>query len=478
MLDEAPIATQLGTTSLSQETVIESLPVEGQLPLWLTGTLIRNGPARFEAGDRSVRHWFDGMAMLHRFTIADGRVSYANRFLRTEAFKATERGKIAYREFATDPCKTMFRRLVTMFVPDITDNALINVARLGDRFMAMSETPLPIVFDPHTLETLGVDERPPGHMPTAHPHFDPGTGEMTNFAVHLGPRSSYRLYQCGMKGHRRTVASIPVRKPAYLHSFAMTKRYLILALGPLVVNPRELAMGGRPFIENYRWEPDRGTEVIAIERESGRVAQRWTIEPLFFFHHINAFEADGEIVMDLCAYRDAGLLHDLRLDHLRSGEGVAAARPRRIRLPLDGGEARSELIADIEIELPRINPLRDGAPYTVAWGTSRRGSGFSDALVKLNPGTGEWAQWDEPGCLPGEPVFVSRPGSAHDDDGLLLSVVLDTAACRSFLLGLDAATLQEVARAQLPHHIPFGVHGQFFDEIPAAAGESTAGGAR
>ena len=28
-----------------------------------------------------MRHWFDGFAMLHRFGIADGEVSYANRFL-------------------------------------------------------------------------------------------------------------------------------------------------------------------------------------------------------------------------------------------------------------------------------------------------------------------------------------------------------------------------------------------------------------
>lgn len=73
MVEETSTAAQLGTTSLSQETVIESLPVEGRLPPWLTGTLIRNGPARFEAGDRSVRHFLDGMAMLPRFTVADGR---------------------------------------------------------------------------------------------------------------------------------------------------------------------------------------------------------------------------------------------------------------------------------------------------------------------------------------------------------------------------------------------------------------------
>ena len=44
---------------------------------------------------------------------------------------------------------------------------------------------------------------------------------------------------------------------------------------------------------------------------------------------------------------------------------------------------------------------------------------------------------------------------------MLLSVVLDAEAERSFLLVLDAADLPELARAEVPHHIPFGFHGQF-----------------
>ena len=57
---------------------------------------------------------------------------------------------------------------------------------------------------------------------------------------------------------------------------------------------------------------------------------------------------------------------------------------------------------------------------------------------------------------------MSRPGGSAEDDGVLLSVVLDGAHGTSFLLALDAATLDEVARADVPHHIPFSFHGQFY----------------
>ena len=70
-----------GFETLEQETVIDALPVSGELPAWLSGSLLRTGPAKFEAGARPFNHWFDGLAMLHRFTFGDGRVSYGNRFL-------------------------------------------------------------------------------------------------------------------------------------------------------------------------------------------------------------------------------------------------------------------------------------------------------------------------------------------------------------------------------------------------------------
>ena len=58
-------------------------------------------------------------------------------------------------------------------------------------------------------------------------------------------------------------------------------------------------------------------------------------------------------------------------------------------------------------------------------------------------------------------MFVARPDAEGEDDGVLLSVVLDADAGTSFLLVLDARDLSELARAEVPHHIPFGFHGQF-----------------
>src|SRR5271167_5121293 len=108
--------TALGFTTLEEETTIDELELTGELPAWLGGSLLRTGPARFEAGSRQMRHWFDGLAMLHRFTICDGRVAYGSRYLESRAYRAvSERGAIAYGEFATDPCRSLFKRVQTLF---------------------------------------------------------------------------------------------------------------------------------------------------------------------------------------------------------------------------------------------------------------------------------------------------------------------------------------------------------------------------
>src|SRR3954447_20253147 len=332
LTDTADATIAQGFRTLDEEVVLDDVPVEGELPGWLEGTLVRNGPARFDDG---LRHWFDGMAMLHRFAIADGRVSYANRFLRTKAYAAAQEGRVGYREFASDPCRSLFRRVTSVFEPGFTDNAAVNVVRSGEEFLALTETPMPVRFDPRTLETLGVAELAPGSTPTAHPHVDPATGELVNAAVHFGPRSSYVVSAKAPGARWRRIGTVPAREPGYLHSFALTERHVVLVVGPLVVNPLKLALSDRPFIENYRWAPERGTNVIALNRKTGEIAGRWTIDPLFTFHHINAYEVDGELVVDLCPCAAARTVDELCVARRRpyAAGTLSAVPPQRLRLP-------------------------------------------------------------------------------------------------------------------------------------------------
>jgi len=464
-------APALGFSTLERELSADELQLHGALPPWLAGSLLRTGPAKFEVGEQRMRHWFDGLAMLHRFTIADGRVSYGNRFLESRSYRAArEQGRIVYGEFATDPCRSLFRRVQTLFSRGaLPDNANINVTKLGERFIAMTETPLPVQFDPRTLEAAEV--RPyevPGELSTAHPHAGRASGSMLNYAAKLGPRSSYRFFEVppsapsGRPAKPRVIGSLPVREPAYMHSFGLTERWFVLAEFPLVVNPLALALSGRPYIENYRWKPARGTRFTLVDRASGEAVKGFQSDACFAFHHVNAYEDGGEVIVDMCAYPDAGIVEDLYLDRLRAGKPIASAALTRFRLRPADRSVSSELLADGDIELPRINYRRcNERPYRYVWGNSAGPSGWIERIVKVDVSDAATLSWSERDCYPGEPVFVARPEAEREDDGVLLSIVLDAAAGSSFLLVLDAADLGELARAQVPHHIPFSFHGQF-----------------
>jgi beta,beta-carotene 9',10'-dioxygenase len=457
----------LGFDSLEKETHLDGLPVRGQLPPWLRGSLIRTGPAKWEVGGRAMNHWFDGFAMLHRFSFGEGRVSYANRFLESRAYKAArDRGRIAYSEFATDPCRTLFQRVRAMFSPKLTDNANVNLTRLGERFIAMTETPIPVEFDARTLAAAGVPYRPPGQLSTAHPHLDRATKGMLNYAAKLGPRTSYRFFLLRPGSAKpEVIATEPVREPAYVHSFGVSERWIVLAEFPFVVNPPWLALGGRPYIENYRWKPELGTRLHLFNRDTGEHAGPFETEPRFAFHHVNSYEDGDEVVVDVCTFPDPGIVEDLYMERLRGGKPIASSHLERFRISPGTRTVKIERLIEQSLELPRINYGRcSERPYRFAWGVGING-GWIDRIVKADVVEGRSLTWSEEGCFPGEPVFVAAPDADREDEGVLLSVVLDGRRGNSFLLVLDAGSLEERARAEVPHHIPFGFHGAFTTRV-------------
>lgn len=60
---------------------------------------------------------------------------------------------------------------------------------------------------------------------------------------------------------------------------------------------------------------------------------------------------------------------------------------------------------------------------------------------------------------------MASPEASSEDDGVILSVVLDGDAGSSYLLALDAITFEELGRAVVPHHIPYGFHGLYTNEL-------------
>jgi beta,beta-carotene 9',10'-dioxygenase len=394
-------------------------------------------------------------------------VSYKSRFIDSVSYRDSEAGEWRHGGFATDPCRSLFKRVQSMFSPNLTDNPNVNLSRIGERYIAMTETPMPIEFDPETLETVGQLEyadKLKAHATTAHPHHDPERNELVNYHAFFSRVSKYVLYGVPAESpRRRVIAELPVKEPSYMHAFGMSGRHLILTEYPLRANPLKMAFSGKPFIQNYVWRPQDGTKFQVVDRETGAV-RTYETEAFFCFHHVNAFERAGgsELVVDLIAYDDPSIIDALYLDAESVRGPIPQTELRRYVIDLDGGGVTLEKLTDAgSVELPRIDYGRHNArPYRYVYG-SRSAGGWFEELVKIDVSDGSHASWSAPGCHAGEPIFVRRPGTDDEDSGVVLSVVLDANAGRSFLLVLDARNFEELARAEAPHHIPFGFHGQF-----------------
>lgn len=468
---------ELGFASLSNEVTDRSLAVDGTLPDWLDGALVRNGPATFEVGGERVAHWFDGLGMLHRFGFdgSDDAVRYTNRSLRTETYRtAMETGEING-QFATTG--GYLQRVRQLLFGEPTDNCNVHVARVDGTLVAMTEVPRYVGVNPETLDTLGefaFADALTGHINCAHVLPDPHREETVGLLTTFGRPSEYTLYRLpdGSRTRER-IGSISAENPAYLHSFALTERYVVLTEHPFVTHPTSFLLpGSDSFVDNYDWKPERGTRFYALDRETGERVVTAVGDPWFVFHHVNAFEAneesnDGdadELVVDLVAYPDADVVDGLYLseaeDWFESGQ---EGQLRRFHVPMDGGRVTSESLYD-GLELPRVASGDRTKPYryVYAQGAAERDGNH---VAKVDVTTGESRRWEESGVFVEEPVFVRAPDAERpSDEGVLLVTALDTNEDRTDLLVLDGETLSERARAPLPHAVPFGFHGRYFPD--------------
>lgn len=189
----------------------------------------------------------------------------------------------------------------------------------------------------------------------------------------------------------------------------------------------------------------------------------------------------------MAAYDDHSILYTLKLDNMRFPlEYPEASRgsPKRFLLAKvssipKGTTAPAKTMFYCPktkvIELPTIHPAKYHRKYRYCYGVSVGGGPevvISDEILKLDMdhpdiesgeirSDGSGLVWREEGCVPGEPVFVPRPGGTEEDDGVVLTIVLDSTLLRSKLVILDAKTMKEIARAEMTTVFPVGFHGTF-----------------
>lgn len=408
-------------------------------------------------------HLFDGLAMIHKFTLDRGRVTYSNRFLRTPAYEQAMKNGKTSSGFAS--------------LPDSEGeghNTNVSIVRMDHHFAAMTEGPDIVAFDPCSLRTIGVlpyEDDLPAHYSTAHPHYDFRQKSLFNFTVEFGRTCSYHIYGIPDGTRRRKlIGTVETSAPAYMHSFAMTENYIVLVEFPLIFNPLELMQGEKSISDSMHWMPERGTRFLVVGKRSGKLERVFESDSFFSFHLINAFEKQGEIFVDACAMKriTMGLINPCHMSDTAYNPSNQPAM-LRFRLSPSSSVATVERLSEETMEFPGLHyQWSNASDYRYVYGTStnrQHPESVENQLIKVDTHRGTAKIWFQEGHYPGEPVFAPSHTATAEDDGVILSVVLDGNAGRSYLLALDANTFNELGRAEVPHHIPFGFHGLYANEL-------------
>uniref|UniRef100_A0A8C3GAF1 Beta-carotene 15, 15-dioxygenase 2, like n=1 Tax=Cyclopterus lumpus TaxID=8103 RepID=A0A8C3GAF1_CYCLU len=465
--------------------------ITGTIPTWINGSLLRNGPGKFEFGKDSYTHWFDGMAMMHRFHICEGNVTYCSRFLRSDSFVTnSEKNRIVVSEFGTlalpDPCKNIFARFFSRFqIPKATDNASVNFVTYKGDYYVSTETNYMRRVDPQSLET----KEKMGDS-TAHPHYD-REGATYNMGNSYGKSVSENkkdqlinlmCQSCVSLNSRLSFCACPL-------SPVMSENYIVFVEQPIKLDMLKLILyriQGKSLNKVLTWDPQYDTIFHLVNRHTGKVV-KYRAAPMFTLHQINAFEDNGMRFWLLLNF--SSCLSDFVWQFYNS---MCRNLPRRYVLPLTvdeetpldqnlvslqnykatakktkPGEVGLNKLYDDELlqygglEFPQINyDQYNGRPYRYFYSCGF-GHVFSDSLLKMDVHTKELKVWRYPGLYPSEPVFVASPNATQEDDGVVLSVIITPREKSTFLLILDAKTFTELGRAVVPVNIPYGTHGVF-----------------
>src|SRR5579863_2924142 len=142
------------------------LIVEGEVPKELDGTFYRIGPnPQFEP--RGIYNPLNGDGMVHAFRLHQGRVSYRNRWVRTQQWTLERAAGRAL--FGTSGMPSDADPSVAGMRTDGVANT--NLVWHANKLLALEEGHGPIEIDRETLDTIGAwsfEERLPRNM-TAHP---------------------------------------------------------------------------------------------------------------------------------------------------------------------------------------------------------------------------------------------------------------------------------------------------------------------
>ena len=437
------------TQSLVREHGFEDLRIEGELPTDLQGTLYRAGPFLYESFGQPYSHPFEADGGIMAARIGGGRAQGAARIVQSEGLlEERAAGKPFYGSAAP-----WLKRIASALQQKVKNTANTSILSWQGRLFGLMEAATPTEVDPETLETLGATDLD-GLIPqafSAHPRHCPARKSIFNLGLSYGRQNTLDLFGLPETGRARRVTTLELPYATLVHDFAITDKHAIFLISPAVLQLWRAILQVGGFADLFRWEPERGSELIVVPLDEPSKVRRIQVDAFWVWHFANAFEQGGDIVLDMCHYKDLNSLDAIGGDELTSPSALVRGRISKNRFTTE------VLTKDLQ-EFPSASPLALTKENKHTWMQGPNGLG------RFDHERGEQDLWNNPnGQLASEPVFVPRPKAAHEGEGWVLSLILDGPSNKSFLGVFDAMNMAGGPRAKLwfDQRIPLTFHGQF-----------------
>jgi len=461
-------------SSQRMECDVYDCEVEGKIPSAVTGTFYRVGPDyQYPAHPKNIP--FDGDGHASMFRIANGRVDYKSRFVRTQRYKAQAAAHKSlfgvYRNpYSADPSVANLSR----------GTANTHIVFHHGKLLALKEDSPPVVVHPDTLESLDDYYTFNGKLTsqtfTAHPKIDPETGEMIAFGYEAKGLVSddVAVYSIDRQGKIVWEAWIKVPYVGMLHDFAVTQKHIIFYVIPMAANVARMQQGE----VHFAWDSSLPTWFGVMRRGGDGKDLRWFKGPERCATHVMSAFSDGERVyvdVPLSRQNQFGFFPQL---HERFDPVNGQTRLTRLSVDLSkkriGNYAMEELYPLVG-ELPRIDERYLTLPYRhgflmVSDPSKPRHDGLRNAPAKISNcyvhmdhatrKTSTFFVGDSASLS--ECVFVPRSDSAPEGDGYLLGVATRLLeGGRSDLVVVDTAQMEAgaIATVKLPLRAVGQIHG-------------------
>ena len=455
-------------TPLHEEVDADNLEViEGTIPTDIDGIYVRNTENQLHQ-PLGRHHPFDADGMIHQISFSGGKASYKNRFVRTRCFYAEQEANASLWGGLADPTSLAKRPgfgAQGALKDSSSTDVVVHNGKILSTFYQCGEA---YMLDAETLEQEGVAPWGPLDGVSAHCKVDERTGELLffNYSKHA-PYMHYGVVD--RHGKLTHYTPVPLPGPRLPHDMAFSENYSILNDLPVFWDEDLLARdihAVRPH--------DLPSRFAIIPRYGSQDDIRWfEAKPCYVLHFMNAYEDGDEIIMD--GYFQREPTPEPLKDGPRGFEQMMAFidehsfRPElhRWRFNLKTGETIEETLDDRVVEFGMINQNYAAKPYRYIYSTTTKPGWFLfNGYIKHDLETGASTTFELPeGVYASESPFAPRIGGVVEDDGYLVSFLIDENRGKSECVLIDAKDIAAgpVVRIALPHKLSSGTHSCWAD---------------